>query len=829
MEPERPPRFFIAHSSGDKEFALELHDALSGDAWVDLYEIAIGQIILEEIAEGIEGATDFVVLWSANSSVSRWMRFEFHMAFIRHVEDTAISIRILCLDETPVPLYLRPFLQAREIESPGQAAALLLGPAPRQPTVRAFVNRNAEIDTVERVLYSSRVVQAWFTGLAGVGKRALVKEAIRRLIPDQTRPRVVDVRPGTGFVELDLVVTSLLGANPPPESLTEQEAQQRSVDAIQAYAEAGGLWLFTEVQHWLDEDARPGPVLTAVLAALDHALASRSDALVIFTTTRRPVLEGVAARTSSVERVRGLAAEFGVALLRARGATSDQQALERATSELDGHPMTLEIVAGQLGRGDVDWEDLRITAATTVLNDIALGSTTTSLLERVAAVDGPLAAEDYAQHLGIDDEALQRAIVEAVSYSLLRESDGGFLQLHALVRDHFMRSFRRDPEFQEKVSDLADRAKSLLETTPVGTIVYVDALVMTFKLLGWSMRLEEALKIRRNLYGTLMETAVELYHQRRYREARRYFELVIESTDSNARARLFLARTLAYLGEIEDARHVVEGVIAERPTDHHAWRVRGRVEFIARDFTAAIAFYERANELKPGVPAVLRDLGQARMRVGDWHGARAALERAVQGRRDPDPWILFQYSLVLEHFGEYEEALVTIEQAIRRDPSDVGFHHRRGRIAEELGDLATAKREYETCLRLDSSFMEALLSLASLAVDQGDFDAANEYLSRRQQLGRAPARVVSNLRAKIALAQGDIAAARTAVQDALSEERDVPNLDLAARIELEAVARGEAACSEISNSVRQYAADMRVAGAMDQSDALLAKLAEACG
>src|SRR5215213_5969627 len=80
-EPGAARRYFVSHSSRDKEFALALADALDGEAWIDPHEIEIGDVLLDQIAAGIEAATEFVLLWSANSAGSRWVRFAFHMAF----------------------------------------------------------------------------------------------------------------------------------------------------------------------------------------------------------------------------------------------------------------------------------------------------------------------------------------------------------------------------------------------------------------------------------------------------------------------------------------------------------------------------------------------------------------------------------------------------------------------------------------------------------------------------------------------------------------------------------------------------------------------------
>ena len=53
------------------------------------------------------------------------------MAFIRHLEDSAIVMRIVLLDNTPVPLMFRPFLHSRKAATARDAVELLEGrPAP---------------------------------------------------------------------------------------------------------------------------------------------------------------------------------------------------------------------------------------------------------------------------------------------------------------------------------------------------------------------------------------------------------------------------------------------------------------------------------------------------------------------------------------------------------------------------------------------------------------------------------------------------------------------------------------------------------------------------
>jgi Flp pilus assembly protein TadD len=819
-------RFFISHSSLDRTFAIGLRDALGPAAWVDLYEIEVGQIVLEEIAAGIEEASDFVLLWSANSARSPWVRFEFHMAFVRHLEDGAIALRIVLLDDAPVPLLFRPFLQARDVRRPADVAELLLGTPPRLPPLRAFVDRNAEVDAIEASLYASGVGHLWLSGMAGVGKRSIAREGLSRILGDRTRARFVQLRAGTEAVELDLLISAALGAETPPALTTPQEALGRAMTAIETYAANGGIWVFEEAHHWLLEDAEPRPLLRHVLEALANAKTEEAGRLAIFTTTRKPDIGAMRyARDSSVG---GLTKDYGIALLRAHGSSAEEHVLARAADELAGHPLSLEIAAKTLSDAEPDWEEFRVQAATGMVGGLELDSLTAALLQRLAAVDGPLSAESYAAHLEITASEVQAAVAAAVSFSLVEETSLGYLRVHPLVRDFYMRAFRREVDFLDRASDLADRVREVFLNAAPESMLYVDALVSTFRLLAWSQRIEEAMELHRNLYGTLFETAVELYHQQKYGVAERYFRLVIDSDAAHREARLYLARTLAYLGDVDSAREIVGGLIAETPDDAYSWRVRGRIEYIARAFGTAAEYYEHAVTLRPTSAATLRDLGQVRIRLRDWVGARAALERAVELRaRDPDPYLAFQYSIVLEHDGEYEEAQRLVSQAIRRDPENALFHHRLGRIALELGQRDQAEREFRDAVRLDPGHVEAMLSLASMAADDGRTDIARRELARAIRQPRARVAVLRTIEAKILLAEGSLMEAREVIRKAVEAEPEPASMLLSARIELEAASRGSVDSKATQEYVSRMAEAIRLQGETEAADRLLADAARA--
>ena len=783
-------RFFIAHSSQQKYFALELRTALQEDAWVDLHEIDVGDVLVTEIAAGIEAASDFVLLWTDASSSSKWVRYETHMAFIRYLEDAAINIRVICLDSTPVPLHLRPLLQARGLSTAPEIAGVLLGSPPSRRALRQFVNRNSEIGALERLLYAGDRGLMWFFGLTGVGKRALAHEALRRLSTDISRTATVTVQGGTGFVELHLMICSATESPLPSTDLTEREAREESARIIEEFCADGGIWLFEEVHHWLEADARANRVLSLVLDSLSVAGVALAERGAIFTSTRRPTLDDRHDSIAEFARVRGLEIGFAVALLRAVGAEGDNRELRVAAEQLDGHPLALEVAAGTLSsNGRPDWETHRATTASAMIGEIRLSVQAEELLETLAAVDGPLPGDAIAAHLKLTPEAYTEAIDEASSYALVEEQHG-YLRVHALVRDFYLRALRRRQDFRDRIADLADRARDAYFIAKAGSTEQVDALLTTFRLLSWSDRLQEALELHRTAFGTLLQTAIDLYDERRYDIALHYLEAVIASTEDDIRAKLYLARTLANLGRANEARGVMVELLAKDPADVQLLRISGRVEFILRRWDRALEFFERARELRPEWLAVLRDLGQVNIRLERWEAAREELRKAMQ-LAEPGVYVRLYYSQVLEHFGELSEAHAVAEAATRVDPENPAVHHRLGRVSLAQGEQGAARAAFEHALKLDPNFYEGAVSLVGVLLDENNVAAARSLVARIETMPGARPALRKVVRARVAAADGDTQHAQQLADEALAAERETDTLTLVVRVAIARLLRGE--------------------------------------
>jgi hypothetical protein len=99
-------RCFLSYNKANKDVARSIgaHMVLSGlDVWFDEWTIQAGDSIPGKLNEGLAGFDAFVLLWSADSNRSNWVRQELNSALMRAMEDVSVKIIPCLLDSTPVP------------------------------------------------------------------------------------------------------------------------------------------------------------------------------------------------------------------------------------------------------------------------------------------------------------------------------------------------------------------------------------------------------------------------------------------------------------------------------------------------------------------------------------------------------------------------------------------------------------------------------------------------------------------------------------------------------------------------------------------------------
>ena len=104
------PRAFLSHSNQDKQLVTRLAMRLRTrgiDAWLDEWEIKLGDSLRQKIEEGIDKATHFLVILTPDSLPSEWVRTELDAAMVKRIKGTCVLIPVLhriTADQVPATL-----------------------------------------------------------------------------------------------------------------------------------------------------------------------------------------------------------------------------------------------------------------------------------------------------------------------------------------------------------------------------------------------------------------------------------------------------------------------------------------------------------------------------------------------------------------------------------------------------------------------------------------------------------------------------------------------------------------------------------------------------
>lgn len=100
--------------------------------------------------------------------------------------------------------------------------------------------------------------------------------------------------------------------------------------------------------------------------------------------------------------------------------------------------------------------------------------------------------------------------------------------------------------------------------------------------------------------------------------------------------------------------------------------------------------------------------------------------------------------------GEDDAALAQLERLIRRRDGFADLHYMVGLLHERRNDHAAAARSLRRALRINPSYTEALLALASVYEQQGDFARSEELAARARLVGRGDGGLDATTRGKLA-------------------------------------------------------------------------------
>ena len=273
------------------------------------------------------------------------------------------------------------------------------------------------------------------------------------------------------------------------------------------------------------------------------------------------------------------------------------------------------------------------------------------------------------------------------------------LRIHEVVRDFHIRAFRRRNDRADLIADLAERSLKTFQFRSPHKPLYVESLQTTFRLLVLADRYKDALELREDLHGVLYEAAIELYHEEKWVEAEQYFRQVVAGDPRDLDARGYHARSLARIGRIDEARHILDEALEEHPNDRQLLRARARIENIAGDPGHARSYSNRALSESGMNLMELVEVGISAAKQEDWESAERILRQAI----DFGEQTLLVYGFywrALEKLGDRARALEYLELALRLDPTDPDVLFDRVRLLERAGRKEEALAATEAMLEI---------------------------------------------------------------------------------------------------------------------------------
>ena len=166
-----------------------------------------------------------------------------------------------------------------------------------------------------------------------------------------------------------------------------------------------------------------------------------------------------------------------------------------------------------------------------------------------------------------------------------------------------------------------------------------------------------------------------------------------------ARAHSFLAILLAKSGSIPEALDHAERATSIEP-NHEFWHYnRGIVLGLAGRPRDAVLEYRRATELRKSYWEAFRNLSAELYEVGEFEEAAAAAQEAVRLAGTAEQAVLFlNLSIVQRRLARHAEALESLRQAAKSDPTNVRIHFEIACEHAALGHSSAALDELERIL-----------------------------------------------------------------------------------------------------------------------------------
>lgn len=218
-------------------------------------------------------------------------------------------------------------------------------------------------------------------------------------------------------------------------------------------------------------------------------------------------------------------------------------------------------------------------------------------------------------------------------------------------------------------------------------------------------------------------------------KARESFRKVLELNPSLVPARLNLARVELSARQPVAALETLLVAVKQAPENAEVWLLVGEAQHMRGSPQRAAGSYRQALQLDPNLAPAHAALGSLQLDLGSYQQAIPPLEKAYElGERSPLTLIHLATALVAGRGNpdDLKRAEALLEES--KNPNLPSAQLARGLIEQQKGDLAKARRSYETVLLVMPRHERALYGLAETLRAQGEREKAAATLQRYDRI-----------------------------------------------------------------------------------------------
>jgi len=269
-------------------------------------------------------------------------------------------------------------------------------------------------------------------------------------------------------------------------------------------------------------------------------------------------------------------------------------------------------------------------------------------------------------------------------------------------------------------------------------------------------------------------------------EAAKQFEAALLKAPNSGRALVEVADVKLKTGDLAAAGSLLDRALApevhaqlDATEDGHASLLRALLADQQHNGKEAEAQFERAAKLDSNAPQTFAAYGAFRLKRREFDKAAKQFDLAL-ALDAKNPETLGNSARAYLRSNRYLDADKRIREALDKDPNNSRLIYVAGKVAEVIGKLEEAAKEYDRALSKKADLPEALIAQAGLALNQGDKVKAKERTLAAEKATAADKSAIDyEGLTELWLALGDPAQAKGDASLAQEEEPEDPYADFA--------------------------------------------------